>query len=62
MVGCVIQSQRGDLMGLFSNFDLPDGISVLTLKLIDTYGMRMNKLLTIITLLCFSVAANVDLL
>ena len=57
MVGCVIQSQRGDLMGLFSNFDLPDGISVLTLKIIDTYGMRMNKLLTI-TLLCFSVAAN----
>ena len=49
-------------MGLFSNFDLPDGISVLTLKIIDTYGMRMNKLLTIITLLCFSVAANVDLL
>ena len=62
MVGCVIQSQRGDLTGLFSNFDLPDGISVLTLKIIDTYGMRMNKLLTIITLLCFSVAANVDLL
>ena len=58
MVGCVIQSQRGDLTGLFSNFDLPDGISVLTLKIIDTYGMRMNKLLTIITLLCFSVAAN----
>ena len=57
MVRCVIQSQRGDLMGLFSNFDLPDGISVLTLKIIDTYGMRMNKLLTI-TLLCFSVAAN----
>ena len=58
MVGCVIQSQRGDLMGLFSNLNLPDGISVLTLKIIDTYGMRMNKLLTIITLLCFSVAAN----
>ena len=38
----------------FSNFDLPDGISVLTLKIIDTYGMRMNKLLTTITLLCFS--------
>jgi hypothetical protein len=32
----------------FSNFDLPDGISVLTLKIIDTYGMRMNKLLTTI--------------
>jgi hypothetical protein len=46
----------------FSNFDLPDGISVLTLKIIDTYGMRMNKLLTTITLLCFSVVTNVDVL
>jgi hypothetical protein len=46
----------------FSNFDLPDGMSVLTLKIIDTYGMRMNKLLTTITLLCFSVAANAGLL